>query len=80
MTDNIFPLIYRPVDEWEDVVSHPVADKRISIVPVFIEHASAEEGFRKLAVALNMGPDELTGHMHDAQIQPLPAAFLLLLL
>ncbi|MCY8099950.1 rhomboid family intramembrane serine protease [Bacillus haynesii] len=63
---NVYLSQEAPVDEWEDVVSHPVADKRISIVPVFIDHASAEEGLRKLAVALNMGPDELTGHMQDA--------------
>lgn len=33
---NVYLSQEAPVDEWEDVVSHPVADKRISIVPVLL--------------------------------------------
>ncbi|MDI5788426.1 hypothetical protein PO124_08345 [Bacillus licheniformis] len=33
---NVYLSQEAPVDEWEDVVGHPVADKRISIVPVLL--------------------------------------------
>ncbi|MFT0800169.1 rhomboid family intramembrane serine protease [Bacillus swezeyi] len=66
---NVYLSMQAPVDEWEDVVSHPVADKRVSIVPIFIDQASAEEGCRKIALALNLNPDDLTELIRDASYE-----------
>ncbi|MDA7026945.1 rhomboid family intramembrane serine protease [Bacillus sp. CLL-7-23] len=49
-----------PVDEWQDVVNHPIQDKRISIVPIFIDQSGVEEEFTKVALALNLKLSELT--------------------
>ncbi|NPC93311.1 rhomboid family intramembrane serine protease [Bacillus sp. WMMC1349] len=49
-----------PVDEWQDVVNHPIQDKRISIVPIFIDQSGVEEELNKVALALNLKLSELT--------------------
>ncbi|MDI3411426.1 hypothetical protein QKW52_19255 [Bacillus sonorensis] len=39
---TIYLSAQAPVDEWEDVVSHPVEAKRVSIAPIFIDETSIE--------------------------------------
>ncbi|WP_077736424.1 rhomboid family protein [Bacillus sonorensis] len=66
---NIYLSEQAPVDEWEDVTSQPVADQRVSIVPIFIEQTSRAEGLHKIALALNISPDDLTGLIRDASYE-----------
>ncbi|ATH92397.1 peptidase S54 [Bacillus glycinifermentans] len=55
-----------PVDEWEDVVSHSVEGKRVSIAPIFIDEASIEEGLKKIAAALHIHTGGWTEDIKDA--------------
>ncbi|MCY8034771.1 rhomboid family intramembrane serine protease [Bacillus sonorensis] len=63
---TIYLSAQAPVDEWEDVVSHPVEAKRVSIAPIFIDETSIEAGFNKIAIALNTNFGEVPERFRHA--------------